>query len=1397
MATVTRTIIAGGGGDYTTIAAWEAATNLNGGADIWQGVISDNSAYDESVTFGSTGGSSTSYQHLTVASGNRHAGVWSTSRARIDYSGSNTAVFELTDPYGFLEWLQIYRGGANMGSSDEGVRVSDNNCLISRCIIWTDDLTEINNDGIHMSTAFRDSAVGPDCYIDHCVIYGWHRCGIFVNFPEADIDIYVDHCSISYNRDSGESVIGANVMAGDIGDTSFGAYHLYNNNVAGHIADLTGNDRAEVMYDSGLTVSTLNGSHNVRTTGFATPYDIDTDNSTNWQDAADGTTDSAPASSGAYVTDYTGVTTFDFTPVDHANNVLLANGTDRQGSEPEARQDFSTDITGASRPTNNVDIGPFQISSGGALPERAGVRVGHRAVTGQLTNDAFPERAGVRLGHDLVDVPRAVPAAFPIVELAAGIELAFGAGANPLEWVWTDVTELLADRLLRQTLTSKRGRSDESSETTAGSLQATFDNSDGALTPRNASSPYWPNVRRGVPMRQWVEAGTPALLLGGAGWAQTPDHVDFAVTDLDVRFKVDPAAWSHTVDWALGNGSRSFADKVFRFASKWDFANGNGISWHLSQFSAGWPLLETWDGAASNFYWSPRILAFRRSVWLAMTHDVDDGAGNNVLRLYSTHLDPPPADVTTWDLFDELVDPGTTSIATSAASVAVGSRNQEGSYIGRIEKFEHRDGINGTIIADPDFTAADPGDMFLKDSTGKIWTLVGDAQISRRRYRYVGNVDDWAGPEWPLGDNEPDNALRPSESRVTATSSGVLRRLGTGARSKPLRSTLYRHIVSDRRRPYVLAYWPMEDPRGAAALGSGLSGGLPAPITGARLADRDDLLASAPLPTVQAGDVASWAAAIPAGAVGADRWVVDFLWRIDTADADPTYTRLITFRSDGTDGGPSLWHWEINDTNIRILAYDSTGAQVESNTVGVPAGSFGAWMLSRFDVQQDGADIDWTWTLINIDVGTGATHSDTIVGSTLGTLLEIGNDVTGPPDGYSFGHVILTDGSVLTSSWLAGADTAWVGETAAHRIWRLCNEERIPIEIVGDPDATSASSILRGDPANSQPMGPQEQRTLLHLIRSAVRLDMGVLIERRGIPGLQYRTRKTIEAQDPILELDASRHARGDIINPLEPRLDDQRLLNDATIRSRFGSAAQIVDQDHIDDEGLYDTELTLEALAGVDVQDAILSSTYGLRLAVDTQNLHQAGWRVHLGTWPELRWPSVTIPIEVIALLYPAIIDEWLAVELGDRVTLTNLPVQYPDEAVELIVDHVRESMSSNRWRPQLACSPGGPWLVTKLQGASVDLTLPRLADDGAVTLTSDITDSATSIALSGTDLTEVAGNYPLDIIVGGERITAAGNTAQTLTGCTRSVNGVVKAHSAGAAVAIAYPTILAMGTT
>src|SRR4051812_19367515 len=83
------------------------------------------------------------------------------------------------------------------------------------------------------------------------------------------------------------------------------------------------------------------------------------------------------------------------------------------------------------------------------------------------------------------------------------VEIAFDSGFSTAEGsrTWTDVSAYVEGS---ESLEIGYGRSDELSVPDPNHLTVTLDNRDGRFTPAKASSPYYPNVKKGKPIRVTV-----------------------------------------------------------------------------------------------------------------------------------------------------------------------------------------------------------------------------------------------------------------------------------------------------------------------------------------------------------------------------------------------------------------------------------------------------------------------------------------------------------------------------------------------------------------------------------------------------------------------------------------------------------------------------------------------------------------------------------------------------------------------------------------------------------------------------------------------------------------------------------------------------------------------------
>src|SRR5690606_12151770 len=91
-----------------------------------------------------------------------------------------------------------------------------------------------------------------------------------------------------------------------------------------------------------------------------------------------------------------------------------------------------------------------------------------------------------------------------------------------------------------------------------------------------------------------------------------------------------------------------------------------------------------------------------------------------------------------------------------------------------------------------------------------------------------------------------------------------------------------------------------------------------------------------------------------------------------------------------------------------------------------------------------------------------------------------------------------------------------------------------------------------------------------------------------------------------------------------------------------------------------------------------------------DLQLPSQAAWRVHVGTWPAMRYPGFGASLRTAG---PGVCQAWADVALGDRLLLDNLPRQH-DQQADLLLEGYTEVLSFFDWRAEpVNGSPAGPY--------------------------------------------------------------------------------------------------------
>lgn len=348
----------GATGDYATIAAWEADSDILTG--FWRGELIDPDEYAGGVTFSGSNGtpSSTNYVWLDVAPNVRHSGKSGTGHARVRSSSTGAHVFIIGEQYVRIENIEIRQDST--GASDEGIRLlnGSDNALISRCIIWTNRNVS-DQDGIYSG----NSAINVS--VDNCVIYGWRRAGIHAqnhsSFSASTQNWNIDFCTISNCGDANEFESGAvNSRTGYSG--SINNLNIYN--TAG-LATRSSFDDFSVFSTAGTT--NWAGTNNASSDGSLTARGFAVDG---WENV---TLIDTSQSSGSFfvVNDLTmNFSADDYQLLDdNAGNIAYGNGVDRVGSEPDSRQDFSLDIVGNLRSTLGPapDIGASEYISASSV----------------------------------------------------------------------------------------------------------------------------------------------------------------------------------------------------------------------------------------------------------------------------------------------------------------------------------------------------------------------------------------------------------------------------------------------------------------------------------------------------------------------------------------------------------------------------------------------------------------------------------------------------------------------------------------------------------------------------------------------------------------------------------------------------------------------------------------------------------------------------------------------------------------------------------------------------------------------------------------------------------------------------------------------------------------------
>jgi hypothetical protein len=594
--------------------------------------------------------------------------------------------------------------------------------------------------------------------------------------------------------------------------------------------------------------------------------------------------------------------------------------------------------------------------------------------------------------------------------------------------------------------------------------------------------------------------------------------------------------------------------------------------------------------------------------------------------------------------------------------------------------------------------------------------------LGGKSYRFQGEIAFWPQGWDPTG----------TDVYTDIEASGILRRLSQGP-VPPY--SLMRTAIGTYPSTSLIAYWPMEDAEGSTTLASALSTGSPMTWTGnPTLAGYDNFPGSDP--------VVSTVSTVLTGGVP----VYD----------DPTATQvrfLCQIPSDGLVNGTvvcSIQQFDYSSGSAQRfdLYYGNFGGTGHGFTLHTMAGDgtdLGADLENSYDVRgkrlyvsielaESGTSITRAVRLYDLDTQASNDVSDTETLTQLSRVLQlqfgVASNSAASPHGttglstVALGQVTLEN--AITPITALGVRVNPIGEAAGTRIARVCSDNTIAFESIGDLTDT----VL---------MGAQTKMSLLDTVQEAELADGGMLYESMPNLGLGYRTRASLQNQDPQLTLNYTGFNLSEVPTPVE---DDRYIQNQVTVT--VGSVSQTY-------SATTGTLNVSQPPAGVGV--------YGTEVTLNLQStgdaLSQAAWRVHLGTVDEPRFPEISVNLAHSTFVNnPALKQAVLGLRQGDRILVQNPPFWLPPGNIDQIIIGFSETITHFEHRLTFVCAPASPYRVGVLDTVYgvIDTDGSQLvAAMGTSDTTVDVQPTAPATGLWTTDPNDM----PVDVRVGGEVMT------------------------------------------
>ncbi|WP_410676646.1 hypothetical protein [Amycolatopsis sp. cmx-4-68] len=605
-------------------------------------------------------------------------------------------------------------------------------------------------------------------------------------------------------------------------------------------------------------------------------------------------------------------------------------------------------------------------------------------------------------------------------------------------------------------------------------------------------------------------------------------------------------------------------------------------------------------------------------------------------------------------------------------------------------------------------------------NTNSARPTVSHSALEVRVPRFAGEVSKWP-PRWDASGNNV---------WTTITASGIRRRLGQG--QTPLKSTYLRG--NQTITPGHVAYYPVEELSGATQIASGI-GGTPMLISGPgspQFAADSSFPGSA---AIGKPNQSRWSGPTLSGVAATGQIQLMFLLSVP-ASGETDQATFSQLTMTGTAGFCDLFYQSASG-GVKLNFYDQGRNLIHTSATFATGVLPGQPLLASVQLTQSGADVAYEFAWWVVGQPGAFVQGGTLTGRTIGAPIRVLISPYTQVASSAIGHVAMRNN--ITSVFTLGNQfVAYAGEASGARVGRLCAENGIPVQDTRNLQIGSAAC------------GVQARATATDLIDEAVAADMGSLYESRSVLGLWRRGRSSLYNQPAVLALDYP--TAGHVAPPFAPVEDDQFTRNDVTVTRKNGSSYEVIQT-----SGPLAVTAPSDG-AGVGRYDDAVT----LNLATDTQTPDAAAWLVHLGTVDETRYPQLTVDLAALARVDQARALAALAVNLDDRITVSNPKLEVSPDMLSLLARGYTEKIGQLTHKITFNCAPETPYQAVQFDAAGSKWD----SSDSQLYAAAGAADTVLIVGSpSGERWTTSAGAMPIPLKVGGELVTATSIAPQGMS--------------------------------